>query len=165
MKDYLEAYLQAALEQERIADEQFRDAVERRAREIAGQLERPYLEAMRLRELSRAYRKELTERIAAGERADQLLPLALQTISALCGDEAFARHNLSRMAAGADEAPQADDLAAIERAELSRRLEALTAFLQDGSVPEGERAQASLRLLEVEQRLAELGEGEGAARA
>ena len=157
MKDYLEAYLQAALEEERIADEQFREAVERRAREIARRLERPYLEAMRLQALSADYRRELTERIAAGEKAEALLPLALRTISALCGDEAFAAHNLRRMEAKADSPPQGD-LFALEREELRRRQEALTSFIQDESVSEGEREQARLRLREVAQRLAELGE-------
>ncbi len=97
MKDYLQAYLQAALEEERIEDERFREAVERRAGEIARKLERPYQEALRLQALSKPYRAELTARIAAGEGAETLLPLALQTISALCGDEAFAAHNLARL--------------------------------------------------------------------
>ena len=100
MKDYLQAYLQAALEEERIEDERFREAVERRAWEIARKLERPYQEALRLQALSKPYRAELTARIAAGEGAETLLPLALQTISALCGDEAFAAHNLARLQRG-----------------------------------------------------------------
>ncbi len=176
MKDYLQAYLQAALEEERIEDERFREAVERRAREIAQKLERPYLEAMRLQALSKDYRAELTRRIAEGEGAEALLPLALKTISALCGDEAFAAHNLARLrGAGASEASEAsgasgdppgapdgeEALRACERRELSQRADALRAFIADESVPGGEREQARRRLEEVRERLRLIGEGGG----
>lgn len=181
MKDYLQAYLQAALEEERIEDERFREAVERRAGEIARKLERPYQEALRLQALSKPYRAELTARIAAGEGAETLLPLALQTISALCGDEAFAAHNLARLqkrsAAGTPGAGEAggpgpderdgpgggqepsaaaaeeDPLRAAERRELTGRARSLRAFIADESVPEGEREQARMRLEEVQARL------------
>lgn len=173
MRDYLQAYLQAALEEERIEDERFREAVERRAREIAQKLERPYLEAMRLQALSKDYRAELTRRIAEGEGAEALLPLALKTISALCGDEAFAAHNLARLrGAGASEASGAsgdpsgapdgeEALRACERRELSQRADALRAFIADESVPGGEREQARRRLEEVRERLRLIGEGGG----
>ena len=125
---------------------------------------------MRLQALSKDYRAELTRRIAAGEGAEALLPLALKTISALCGDEAFAAHNLARLrGAGASEAsgdpsgaPNGEEaLRACERRELSQRADALRAFIADESVPGGEREQARRRLEEVRERLRLIGEGGG----
>ncbi len=157
-KDYIQAYLDALAGEHRLADKAQQQQLEQRLRAACDQLEAPYREAIRLRGLSDELRGRITHGIAQGMPEHALLELALDCIAALCGDEAFAKHNRAALAARdahPDTAPDAAREQALRREYnyLLTRVRSVMAYAADARVPIEERQRTLSTLEDVQTRM------------
>ncbi len=166
-KDYIQAYLDALAGEHRLADKAQQAQLEQRLRAACDQLDAPYREAIRLRGVSDALRGRITQGIAQGMPEHALLDLALDCIAAMCGDEAFARHNraaLTARAAAPDTSPDTARADALKREYnyLLTRVRSVMTYAADARVPMEDRQRTLSTLADVQTRmlavLADLGE-------
>lgn len=154
--NYLEAYLDALLEEERKKDAALAEALRQRSQEILDALQQPYRDALERRAKSEAHRGELTAMLARGDPAEAALPLALRIIGELIGDDAFYEHNMRALSGASppDETPTG--LLREEYRHLLTRIDQMVAYLGNENIPREERERAMPQFMQMDERSREL---------